>query len=1020
MGMAQQTVRFLHPTSLGKTDAFSVRKPAAPRYDVIALRVEFQPDTTRFTTGDGTFSPALFGGLTPNIDPFPHDAGYFQAHLNYLEQYVENVSNGQTQVQTHLIPEVVRVSQTMGAYSPTGPDATSDVETTKLAALVEEAWTQADRETSLDVGSFDPEQTVFMLFHAGAGRDIELVGTTLDKTPEDLPSLFFGTETLGRLGVEGVTFKGLPVTHTAILPETESRLGFDFINDEPFLIELSINGLIAASFFNFLQAPDLFDTTTGTSAIGLFGLMDPLGIFAFNGLFSPEPSAWTKYYLGWTEPEVLTGADPITTSLSAGTETALVPISEGEFFLIENRNRDRAGDGLVVQVYKDGDITEQRVPADAEDFTNLNQSGFIGGVVVRVDDYDWALPGGFDSEGVLRNGGILIWHIDERQIQKGLPGNTVNADPFHRAVDLEEADGGQDLGFPNPNPFGPSLDRGTPFDFFYQDNPVSAITSTGEVRLYQNRFGPDTEPNSNTNAAGPSFIGLDEFSTVGTEMTFRYQRGVGEDVQPVLDGIALVGQFTETSGIGYYPNALLSGDVLVTGNTQSDRTTLILEADPPLPSVDPGYYTGKAPRASAPEERANEHMILIRREPGEYAYSLLNNGQGVGLFDLDAVMEFEVVETQEALLEEGIPVYYAGFNSPVASTIVRISREANPVYSTFEGGRILTLAAYSNEQLVVVGSNRTEVRDGDQLVQQWVYTIPEDTRMGQVVFGVDEGGRFGVMPVVSENDMLLLENNGKVTRFSTGSGEQSLYPVLVDVDGNGYLEILTTVDDQLMAYSRSGAIAPGFPIELTAPAVAQPLVARFAGQTGWSIIIASTDGNVYAYNLDDGGRQVEGFPLAAGGSLRTTPVLHDQTLYTVSETGSVRGWLLEHLEVIWWGELYGNAQNQSYVELLPDIPAPESAVLLVTSETYNWPNPITSGETNLRFMVTENARIEVTIADLAGTVVDELVVETIQPNVPEEIRWQTDAESGVYFGRIKAISTSGKTETHLIKMAIIR
>ena len=71
-------------------------------------------------------------------------------------------------------------------------------------------------------------------------------------------------------------------------------------------------------------------------------------------------------------------------------------------------------------------------------------------------------------------------------------------------------------------------------------------------------------------------------------------------------------------------------------------------------------------------------------------------------------------------------------------------------------------------------------------------------------------------------------------------------------------------------------------------------------------------------------------------------------------------------------------------------------------------------------MVTENARIEVTIADLAGTVVDELVVDTVRPNVPEEIRWQTDAESGVYFGRIKAISTSGKTETHLIKMAIIR
>ena len=921
MGMAQQTVRFLHPTRLGKTDAFSVRKPAAPRYDVIALRVEFQPDTTRFTTGDGTFSPALFGGLTPNIDPFPHDAGYFQAHLNYLEQYVENVSNGQTQVQTHLIPEVVRVSQTMGAYSPTGPDATSDVETTKLAALVEEAWTQADRETSLDVSSFDPERTVLMLFHAGAGRDIELVGTTLDKTPEDLPSLFFGTETLGRLGVEGVTFKGLPVTHTAILPETESRLGFDFINDEPFLIELSINGLIAASFFNFLQVPDLFDTTTGTSAIGPFGLMDPLGIFAFNGLFSPEPSAWTKYYLGWAEPEVLTGADPITTSLSAGTEIALVPISEGEFFLIENRNRDRAGDGLVVQVYKDGDITEQRVPADAEDFTNLNQTGFIGGVVVGVDDYDWALPGGFDSEGVLRNGGILIWHIDERQIQKGLPGNTVNADPFHRAVDLEEADGGQDLGFPNPNPFGPSLDRGTPFDFFYQDNPVSAITSTGEVRLYQNRFGPDTEPSSNTNAGGASFIVLDEFSPVDTEMTVRYQRVVPGAVFPVLDGITLDGLFTEGGGLGYYPESLPNEDVLHLGNEDADRYEIGLDTTTNRVAVDLGHFTGKAPRVLRPGDRENEYLELVIVPPGEYTFSFRNQGRVTSQIPLENVREYDIVESQVIVDEEGGAAYYAGFYvglNSTTSTIVRMIEGEAPEYRSFEKGGILSLSAFGPNQLAVAGTWGAELWAGDTMVKQWSYTIPPMS--GQAVFGEDEGGRFGVVPVAGRNEMLVLEEDGSVLRFSVILGEMSRHPILVDVDGNGYLEILTTVGSKLVAYSRSGAIAPGFPIDLSAPAVAQPLVARFAGQTGWSIIIASTDGNVYAYDLDDGGRQVEGFPLAAGESLRTTPVLHEQTLYTVSETGSVRGWLLEHLEVIWWGELYGNAQNQSYVELLPDTP----------------------------------------------------------------------------------------------------
>lgn len=86
-----------------------LRRPAAPEYDVVALRVEFQPDTTRFSTGDGTFAGDLYEGLAPLIDPLPHDAAYFEAHLAFLEDYVARVSDGQTVVRTHLIPDVVRL-----------------------------------------------------------------------------------------------------------------------------------------------------------------------------------------------------------------------------------------------------------------------------------------------------------------------------------------------------------------------------------------------------------------------------------------------------------------------------------------------------------------------------------------------------------------------------------------------------------------------------------------------------------------------------------------------------------------------------------------------------------------------------------------------------------------------------------------------------------------------------------------------------------------------------------------------
>ena len=328
----------------------ALRRPAAPVYDVVALRVEFQPDTTRFTTGDGTFGGTLYAdGLEPSIDPLPHDAGYFQAHLDFLSDYVATVSNGRTAVRTHLLPEVVQVSGRMGAYAPTGPDAEGDAETAKLAALVDEAWTLAEAQMDFDAAGLDPNATAFVIFHAGVGRDIELTGTTFDRTPEDLPSRYFDAGTLRRLLPDAPpTFGGLTVDRTILMPRTETRQAFDFINDEAFLVELSINGLLAASFFNYLGVPDLFDTDDGQSAIGPFGLMDPFGFFAYNGLFPPEPSAWTRIFLGWEEAEEAAGEDPQTFLLPAAATPATraivrVPVSESEYFLVENRHLS-AGD----------------------------------------------------------------------------------------------------------------------------------------------------------------------------------------------------------------------------------------------------------------------------------------------------------------------------------------------------------------------------------------------------------------------------------------------------------------------------------------------------------------------------------------------------------------------------------------------------------------------------------------------------------------------------------------------------
>ena len=83
------------------------------------------------------------------------------------------------------------------------------------------------------------------------------------------------------------------ITNTAIIPATESR-ELEGIGGSV-LLELSINGLIVANIASFVGLPDLFDTETGLSAIGRFGLMDGQSIFAYGGTFPPEPSPGKKF-----------------------------------------------------------------------------------------------------------------------------------------------------------------------------------------------------------------------------------------------------------------------------------------------------------------------------------------------------------------------------------------------------------------------------------------------------------------------------------------------------------------------------------------------------------------------------------------------------------------------------------------------------------------------------------------------------------------------------------------------------
>ncbi|MGQ9644242.1 MAG: T9SS-dependent M6-like inactivated metalloprotease, partial [Ignavibacterium sp.] len=453
---------------------------------IIGIMVNFQEDKDAATFGNGKFGSIYSQNYGNNIlDPLPHDRTYFESHLEFVKNYFRKVSDNKLNVEYFVLPDTFSVSQTMRNYSPT--PKSNDFQ--PLANFAQEVWSIANQlYPTFDFSEYD----LFIIFHAGVGRDITLPGSLGNE--RDLPSVYLSENALKE--IFGNNFDGFPVnngnfkvTNTAIIPETESRELSTLSGN--ILFEITINGLLCATVGSHLGLPDLFDTETGLSAIGRFGLMDGQSIFAYNGCFPPELSAWEKIYLGWANPVELSPNNydiNLTTKFaSTFSDTVIlkVPINSTEYYLIENKQRDASADGSTIK-YKIGDNT--LVKTFLKDTTGFRSydTDSLSGVVIDVDEFDWALPGS----------GILIWHIDENIISQKIASNKINADKNLRGVDVVEADGVQDIGEKFFTIFGDEIiGEGTELDLWYRGNPS---------KLYKNRFDKNSRPSTITNSGANS------------------------------------------------------------------------------------------------------------------------------------------------------------------------------------------------------------------------------------------------------------------------------------------------------------------------------------------------------------------------------------------------------------------------------------------------------------------------------------------------------------------------------------
>ncbi len=1010
---------------------------------IVAIMVEFQEDSNPFTSGDGTFRSGSIPYLVnpgTNIDPLPHNQSYFEAHLEFAKNYFARMSKRNLDIQYTVLNKVYTLPEKMEFYSPIGEDPSSE----PLAVLAHDAWNKVAEDGELQLDSQPDERTAFVLFHAGVGRDIELTGTILDKTPQDIPSAYLSMDAFSRL-FNDPSFSGFPINNgntlvqnTLILPRTLSRSGEDF-SGERFVLPLSINGMVTAQIASHLGLPDLFNTKTGESGIGRFGLKDGAGIFSYNGLFPPELSAWEKIYAGWEEPFEVNYQTEQTfelpaVSLGENQSIAKVPISNSEYFLIENRHRDVNDTGVTLTIQRaDGSIINQTFSNSDTSFV-FQQSGFADqlepGVVIDVDNFDFALPGGpsdvldssTESDGSrMLNGGILIWHIDEGVIRNQLSDrNGINDNPNRRGVELKEADGAQDIGRPTSIGFFQNEINGSPFDFWWSGNDASVITTGGAITLYENRFAPDTTPNNSSHTGAPSFFEMFNFSDNLPVASFS--------IKPAA------------------PNSELYELV----DQKSDLAPLFFTPDNDL-------YWKHYPLGITPFKNEEDDFALIPSQNGVNVYNL-SSGE---LFEIETQTE----SIQQPFVDEELGIFSVAANPLITENNMSVtiyewlddqptelwqftapsnrgfisSPQQDRLQFDFTAGlaqitsREIDDSFYpSNRQYSSQINGYQSFIEEDGLltritpVSTFTLTINSTDNRSRIHTGLIERTNNHYSTYLLLRDRLLLfDEDNQLELFRSTEID---WPAFADFTNDGELDILLVdrSENTLVARNLNGAVLNNFPI--TPPHdvrfIGTPLISDITGDGYSDLLITGQDPfsiNIYGYNHR--GELIEGFPLTAGGIENQSdqpvhPAIIGDKLIAVSHTGDLKVWRFHNMQNTLWSSRYGTGNNKVTGRKSDGDIVSRDFGILNSDETYNWPNPARD-ETTLRFQTSEPGEIQIKITTLSGRLIYDNTIES-RGVAPEEIQIDTSRwGSGGYLAIVTA-RVNGKTERKLVKIAVAR
>lgn len=978
--------------------------------NILAIRVEFAVDNSDATTGDGRFDLGAASGPY-QIDPPPHNRTYFQDHLLFLKNYYDKISDGQLVINGTVYPaglnDAYQLSAPMTDYNPNTSPAAIDE---GIARLLRDALQLADQDPAVDFSRYNS----FIVFHAGVGRDIDL---GFDDTPQDIPSLFVTSEFLQRtLGVPAIILENgtVEISNGIILPETESQEG----------LQLGLNGILTSNIGSQLGWLDLFSPETGRSGVGRFGLMDA-GLFNGDGLLPAIPTAWTRIEAGWETPQTISQAQQerfdIHHTLSAIQPRVLkIPINDREYFLIENRNAGQQSLDSIQFVLSDnrGEFVSMREVL-ATQFQDVAVFSDSSGVLIDIDNPDRGLPGG----------GILIWHIDENIIDANRAANRINADPDNRGVDLEEADGSQDLGVDfEVFSGGSGSEIGTALDPWFEGN-IAPVFEESPAGTFSINSVPDSR--SNYNRAN-SHITLSNFSGRAPIMSLEVTLNIFQDNFPMALDVNQYGSVTSTRVDDFDGD----GDDEILLTTTADKLLMVGQDGPEnwgggtLQILDLSSFGNiSGPPAIFNVPASSDLGIVL----------LTTDGQAIGYrFNriesrLDSLFRFQTTgqpTTFPLAIELGGPAAGGAiYWGDMAGSIYQISMfsQSPPTITTIAAldEPVKHIRTNGSGESIFIGANGKLLIDGNA----------ETDLSGSVFYPVGEN------PVVfgSAGELRLLRDPDSVPAES-GAFRFDADPIsLLTGNSSGAADserFFAVGQNRLYALNYNLTQVENFPQQIyqmpqqTHLSIA-PLAGYFeknAGENVLGIVVADPAGLISAFDLE--GELLPDFPVALGDSIAGTPALldidgdDDLELSATTQSGQLYVWDFfsgasgQHLPP--WPQQYGAIGNQNRQQGAPvTVDGDTEAALLAADRVYNWPNPNIDNHTFIRYRLSAAADVSIKIFDLAGDLVTELN-GTGNPNTDNEVRWDlSNVQSGVYIGRIQA-NGDGKNETRIIKIAVVK